>query len=131
MSVDNAENRAYIQKHRIWILGDAVTCKLMTSMPSEPIQAVISVLTSQKQKLAAPPNQPTPEEAAEAKSYLAKHNVATMVEDWMRAVLDNKPAEPIDFSIDYFQRMENDRNDDGKAASEPAVAAAAPAETSE
>ncbi len=110
MSVDSAENRQYIQKHRLWILGDAATCKLMLQKPSDPIQMIISVLTEQQQRLQAPPNAPTPEEAADAKDYLLKHNIATIMEDWLRTVLENKPEDPIKYSIEeYFANLNTDK----------------------
>jgi hypothetical protein len=108
MSVDTAENRQYIQKHRLWILGDAITCKLITEQPSDPFAAALSVLEGQRSRLQAPPNQPTTEELTNAKDYLEKGHIATLVEDWLRHTLESKPDDAVQWSIDYFNRLAND-----------------------
>lgn len=126
MSVDTAENRQYLQKHRLWILGDAITCKLMTTRPPNPVDAILCVLRDQQTKLQSPPNQPTPEDCSEAKPYLEKHRVASMIEDWLRLCLDTKPADAVQWSIDYFRRVAGEEND-GVAQNKPKTAEAAPA----
>lgn len=102
MSVDSAENRQYVQKHRLWILGDAVTFELMTTRPSDPVQKAIAVLQAQQQRLQAPAIAPTPEIATDAKEYLQKHSIATLIEEWLRTVLEHKPEDPIKFSIENY-----------------------------
>ena len=131
MTVDTAENRQYIQKHRVWILGDAITCHLMTVKPEDPIAAAIGVLEGQKARLQAPPSQPSADECSEAKAYLERHRIASVIEDWMRTLVDTKPADAVAWSIDYFNKVGGDDEDDNKKPAEvkkPADAEEAAAE---
>ena len=75
------------------------------------------MLNEQRAKLQAPQNQPTVEECSEAKAYLEQHGVATMVEDWLRALLEAKPSDAVQWSIEYFGRL---GTDDSAAAPGPA-----------
>eukprot|EP00672_Neobodo_designis_P024329 CAMPEP_0174828088 /NCGR_PEP_ID=MMETSP1114-20130205/1124_1 /TAXON_ID=312471 /ORGANISM="Neobodo designis, Strain CCAP 1951/1" /LENGTH=132 /DNA_ID=CAMNT_0016061793 /DNA_START=73 /DNA_END=471 /DNA_ORIENTATION=+ len=123
MTVDTAENRQYIQKHRVWILGDAITCCLMTQRPKDPIAAAIGVLEGQKGRLQAPPNQPSADDCSEAKGYLEEHRIATVIEDWMRTLVDTKPADAVEWSIEYFNKLSGDDDKPAARKEEPAPSA--------
>lgn len=105
MSADTPENRAYVQKHRVWLLGEVITKKLIEEKPADPIQAICGVLQQEKSKPSEALDPPPPDVAADAKDYLQKHRVAFVVEDWLRAILEAKPEAPLDFSCDYFAKM--------------------------
>lgn len=105
MSADTADNRAYVQKHRIWILGEVITMKLINEKPDEPVKAIVAALQAEKTKPTESLDPPPPDVAADAKEYLQRHRVAFIVEDWLRTVLEAKPEAPLDFSCEYFAKM--------------------------
>ncbi|CUF92616.1 Hypothetical protein, putative [Bodo saltans] len=113
MNPDTAENRVYIQRNRLWLLGEVVVMKLMRDSPEDPIVAALQVLEAERQKPTDSVEPPTPEDAAEAKEYLQKHNVAAMIETWFHSCLENKPEHPLDFSIAHFKKLSPSfRNED-------------------
>ena len=107
MSADTPENRAYIQQHRLWLVGEIITLRLIADRPADPVKAVLAVLQAEKAKPTEVVDPPSPEVAADAKGYLQEHRIAFLVEDWLRAVLESKPAAPIEFSCEYFTKLQN------------------------
>lgn len=105
MNPDTAENRVYIQRNRLWLLGEVVVMKLMREKPDEPAAAALQVLEAERAKPTDSVEPPSPEDAAEAKEYLQKHNVASMIESWFHACLESKPDQALDFSIAHFKKL--------------------------
>ena len=121
-AADTAENRAFIQKHRLWLLGEIITMRLITDKPEEPIAMIINVLNGEKSKQTEAIDPPAAGVAADAKDYLQKHRIAFIIEDWLRSVLEVKPENPLDFSCDYFAKMSGGASAKGGESAPPAAA---------
>jgi hypothetical protein len=117
---DTAENRQYMQKHRLWLLGEMVTMTLMTERPAAPIPTVIRVLEAECVKPTENIMPPSTQAIADSTEYFQAKQVAQVVEDWLRALMDAKPEVPIEFSLDYFRRLDGQAGGDGVAAPEKA-----------
>jgi hypothetical protein len=118
-AIDSQENRTYIQKQRLWTLGEAMTQALMTAKPSDPVAAILEVLGKEAQKRTEQVDPPAAEVVTEAKPYLQDRRIAFLFEDWLKAVLEARPEKPVDFSIDFFKKLQTG------AAAKPAAAASA------
>lgn len=105
MNVDTPENRSYIQRHRLWLLGEVLTMKLLQDKPEKPITAIVHILENERSEPTENIESPSPEVAAEAKEYVQRHKITALFEEWLRAALEAKPETPLDFSISYFQKI--------------------------
>lgn len=105
MNPDTPENRVYIQRNRLWLLGEVVVKKLIREKPDDAIGAILSVFEAEQSKPTDTIEPPTPEDAAEAREYLQKQNIAVIVEAWMQATLETKPENPLEFSIAHFKKL--------------------------
>lgn len=118
MNPDTPENRIYIQRNRLWLLGEVIVMKLMREKPTDIAAAALTALEAERVKPTDSVEPPTPEDAAEAKEYLQKNNVAPIIEQWFQATLESKPENPIDFSIAHFKKLVPGAGDTGDAARE-------------
>ena len=105
MNPDSAENRMYIQRNRLWLLGEVIAKRLIEERSPDPVHTALQVLAEEKEKQTESIDPPSPEAAAEAKEYLLQHNIAPMIEEWFKDTLLAKPESPIDFSIGFFNKM--------------------------
>lgn len=99
---DTPENRSYIQRQKLWHLGEIVSHFLVVRQPPDVNGAIAGVLYAEKQRPSDAMEQPSPTAISAAQSYLQRYQVASTIEEWLANVLDVKPVNPIDFSIDYF-----------------------------
>jgi len=104
---DTPENKDYIQKHKLWTLGELITMHVIQTQPQNLDEFIVKVLTNEKDNPTTTIDPPSAEIAASAKAYLQEHRVAFVIEDWLRAVLEAKPDTPLDFSIAHFGKGSN------------------------
>jgi hypothetical protein len=105
MNPDTPENRMYVQRNRLWLLGEVLVKRLVEEKPDDPIAAALQVLGAEKDAATESIDPPTPEVAAQSREYLQTHKIASMVEEWLKETLEAKPENPIDFSIGYFKKV--------------------------
>lgn len=103
--VDTPDNRAYIQKHRLWLLGEVMTMTLMLQKPEKPLEVMVQTLQKENSTRTEAVDPPAQEVIAESKTYLQENKVAQTLEEWLRALIDAKPENPIQFSIDHFNNL--------------------------
>ena len=120
MNPDSPENRSYIQKTRLWLLGEVVVMKLLLEKPTKVYDAILDVLEKEKSKQTEVVDAPPADVAADSKSYILENKIATLVEEWYASVLEVKPENPLDYSISYFGKVRGEK--DGTAAAEGSVA---------
>lgn len=123
--IDSQENRNYIQKQRLWVIGEVLSAGLMTAKPKDPVAACIDLLEKELDKRTEAVDPPSQEVVNEAKAYMTELRIAFLFEDWLKAVLEARPEKPIDFSLEFFKKVQAGN----KAAKESASAAAATAGT--
>jgi hypothetical protein len=114
-AADTPANRAYIQKHKLWMIGEVITMKLIFERSEKPLQTIIAVLNSEKDHPTEAVDPPPPDVAAEARDYLQRNRVAFIIEDWLKACLDEKPDDPLSYSIDYFTKQMSKGDSEGKS----------------
>lgn len=105
MNPDTPENRIYIQRNRLWLLGEIIVMKLMREHPKDPIAAAVAALEAEELKPTTHIDPPTPEDAQNAKSYLQEHNIAMLIEQWFKETLEAKPEKPLPFSVSFFKKQ--------------------------
>eukprot|EP00759_Apiculatamorpha_spiralis_P044518 PhF_6_TR41481/c0_g1_i1/m.62881/K03809/wrbA; NAD(P)H dehydrogenase (quinone) len=104
---DTPENKEYIQKHKLWMLGELLTMKLIQDRPTSVEPFCAEVLKREQESPTTTIDPPTPDVAANAKAYLQENRIAFVIEDWLRSVLEEKPENPLDFSIKFFSKGSN------------------------
>lgn len=97
-------NVEYAQQQQALMVADAVTFRLLTTQPLDPLAAIVSVLREGQRGalVAAPPRPPHDADAAEGKAYAQRHDVAGLLNEWIRAAFARKPDDFIEWSIGYF-----------------------------
>jgi hypothetical protein len=124
MNPDSPENRAYIQKTRLWLIGEVVVMKLLVEKPANVFDAIVEILEKEKQKQTETVEAPSAEVAADSKAFIMENKIAVLVEEWYASVLEVKPQDPIDYSLSYFNKLKAEKN----GTAEPAAAQEQPAE---
>ena len=122
MNPDTPENRIYIQRNRLWLLGEVIVMKLMREQPADPIATAVAVLEAEAAKPTDHIDPPTPEDAQNAKPYLQQHNIAMLIEAWFKETLEAKPEKPLPFSITFFKKQQ--RGGGAAAAADSSAASA-------
>ncbi len=111
MNPDSPENRAYIQKTRLWLIGEVVVMKLLQEKPANIFDAILDILAKEKQKQTETVEAPSAEVATDSKEYISENKIAVLIEAWYSSVLEVKPADPIDFSVSYFAKVKEEKNE--------------------
>ena len=110
---DAGEHKAYIQKHRIWVLGDMVTKKVLSERPPENkavLTLIVNTLKEEASKVSDKPLADVDPPAAgevgpELKEYLLMQKLPEMIEAWLKHLLDTRPEKAIDASVEYFEKL--------------------------
>ena len=118
--IDSPENRAYIQKNRLWTLGEVLSAGLMTSKPADPIAKILELLEPEREKRTEQVDSPALDLVNDAKAYMTELRIAFLFEDWLKALLEARPEKPVEFSIDFFRKIQA-----GKGGKSSAAAASA------
>ena len=65
---ETPENKDYIQKHKLWMLGELLTMQLLQHLPPNPTEFIVTVLTAEKENPTTSIEPPPAELAASAKT---------------------------------------------------------------
>lgn len=115
-SVDNPQKRAYVQEHRLWLLGEVIAMTLMHQRPENPLDIVLGVLRSEQRKRTESVDPPPLDIVNETKVYLQAHRIPNLLEEWMRYLTESQPLNPLEWSIQYFTEVQNTRSGVGNLA---------------
>ena len=107
LNLNSQETRQYTQKHRLWSLGELLSFNLMTKKPKDPISEIVSSLEKEKEKRTEQVDAPSPEVVQEAKQYVQELRIAFLFEDWYKSLLESRPEDPLEFSIQFFKKIQD------------------------
>ena len=105
MNPDTPENRVYIQKNRLWLLGEVIVMRLLTEKPANIYVTILDVLEKEKVKQTEVVDSPNSDVAAESKVFIQENRVAIVIEEWLKSCLDVKPENPLEYSLSYFGKL--------------------------
>lgn len=104
--LDSQESRQYVQKHRLWTIGEVLSFHLMTKKPKDPLSEIIATLVVEKEKRTEQVDAPSAELVAEAKQYIQELRIPFLMEDWYKALIESKPEDPIEYSVEFFKKIQ-------------------------
>lgn len=125
--INTVDNLAYVKQHRLWRLAEYLAHGIMTTLPPNPpkfvleeiavIEEMMDGILWQLPENLEPPSQKV---ARDSKAYAQRYGIASLINDWLRAVLDAKPANPLEFTKEYFRQKvgEEELTEEEKAQQE-------------
>jgi hypothetical protein len=105
--LDSQESRQYVQKHRLWTIGEVLSFTLMTKKPKDPLTEILATLGKEKEKRTEQVDAPSAELVAESKQYVQELRIPFLIEDWYKNLIESRPEDPLEFSIEFFKKIQS------------------------